>query len=112
MLPNFPVVLQLPDVCYSWWVLTSMRILGRSEWIDADQLKKFILACQDDETGGFSDRPGDMVDPFHTLFGIAALSLLGDTSLKEINPIFCMPEEVVQRATKGRKGLVNVNPNV
>ena len=22
---------------------------------------KFILACQDDETGGFADRPGDIV---------------------------------------------------
>lgn len=103
---------KLPDVCYSWWVLTSLRILGRSEWIDADQLRKFILACQDNETGGFSDRPLDMVDPFHTLFGIAALSLLGDTSLKEINPIFCMPEEVIQRVTGSRKNLVNINPNV
>ena len=45
-LPKFRLCFnQLPDVCYSWWVLTSMRILGRSEWIDADQLKKFILAC-------------------------------------------------------------------
>ena len=26
-----------------------------------EQLTKFILACQDEETGGFADRPGDMV---------------------------------------------------
>ena len=26
-----------------------------------EKLVKFILACQDDETGGFADRPGDMV---------------------------------------------------
>ena len=26
------------------------------------KLIKFILACQDDETGGFADRPGDMVN--------------------------------------------------
>lgn len=26
-----------------------------------DKLVQFILACQDDETGGFADRPGDMV---------------------------------------------------
>lgn len=24
-------------------------------------MKKFIYACQDDETGGFADRPGDCV---------------------------------------------------
>jgi geranylgeranyl transferase type-2 subunit beta len=78
-------------------------------WIDADKLRQFILACQDGETGGFSDRPGDIVDPFHTLFGIAALSLLGDQSLKEINPIFCMPEEIIRRAVRTDR-LTNINP--
>jgi hypothetical protein len=26
-----------------------------------EKLKTYILACQDAETGGFADRPGDMV---------------------------------------------------
>ena len=26
-----------------------------------DKLESYILACQDEETGGFADRPGDMV---------------------------------------------------
>lgn len=26
-----------------------------------EKLTEYILACQDEETGGFSDRPGDMV---------------------------------------------------
>lgn len=42
---------KLPDVCYSWWVLSSLKTLDRLHWIDADRLTKFILACQDDETG-------------------------------------------------------------
>ena len=58
---------------------------------------RFILACQDEETGGFADRPGDMVDPFHTLFGITGLSLLGDKSVKVVNPVFCMPQETIDR---------------
>ncbi|KAL4219064.1 hypothetical protein ACF0H5_021647 [Mactra antiquata] len=89
---------KLPDVCYSWWVLSSLKIIGKLHWINKDKLVKFILACQDDETGGFADRPGDMVDPFHTLFGLAGLSLLGDESIKQVNPVFCMPEEVIRRA--------------
>ena len=28
-----------------------------------DKLTEFILASQDEETGGFSDRPGDEVKP-------------------------------------------------
>ncbi|XP_076299117.1 geranylgeranyl transferase type-2 subunit beta isoform X1 [Lasioglossum baleicum] len=89
---------KLPDVCYSWWVLSSLTILGRLHWVNKEQLVKFILACQDTESGGFSDRPGDVADPFHTLFGLTALSLLNaDYPLKRINPTFCMPEYVIQR---------------
>lgn len=37
---------KLPDVCYSWWVFSSLNILGRDHWIDKEQLKTFILASQ------------------------------------------------------------------
>lgn len=88
---------KLPDVCYSWWVLSSLYMIGRSHWMDKEALKKFILACQDTETGGFSDRPGDMPDPFHTLFGIGALSLINHEGIKHINPCYCMPQEIISR---------------
>ncbi|XP_058992605.1 geranylgeranyl transferase type-2 subunit beta isoform X2 [Mustela lutreola] len=95
---------KLPDVCYSWWVLASLKIIGRLHWIDREKLRSFILACQDEETGGFADRPGDMANPFHTLFGIAGLSLLGEEQIKPVSPVFCMPEEVLRR--------VNVQPEL
>ena len=37
------------------------------------------------------------VDPFHTLFGLAGLSLLGSTELKVVNPVLCMPQETLDR---------------
>ena len=37
---------KLPDVCYSWWVLSSLTILGRLHWIQKESLVKFVLACQ------------------------------------------------------------------
>lgn len=85
---------------FSWWVLASLTILGRQHWIDNEKLKEFILNCQDTETGGFSDRPGNMPDIFHTLFGTGALSLLGYPDLKKINPTLCMPDEIVQKICK------------
>ena len=110
---------KLPDLCYSWWVLSSLSILNRLHWIDYSKLVKFILACQDAETGGFSDRPGNMVDPFHTLFGICGLSMLSHhpdyhklpshqvdkstmslfgelkTKIHVIDPVFCMLKNIV-----------------
>ncbi|XP_058128462.1 geranylgeranyl transferase type-2 subunit beta [Anopheles ziemanni] len=95
---------KLPDVCYSWWVLASLTIIGRLHWISSEKLENFILSCQDAETGGFADRTGNLPDIFHTLFGLGALSLLGDKRLKPVNPTYCMPEYVIKRC--------NLNPKV
>ena len=92
---------KLPDVCYSWWVLASLRILGKIQWINREKLSRFILAAQDDETGGCADRPGNVPDPFHTLFAVAGLSLLNiydENTIAKVNPVFCMPEYVIERA--------------
>ncbi|MCJ1251578.1 hypothetical protein MMC30_008813 [Trapelia coarctata] len=78
---------KLEDVCYSWWVLSSLAMIGRLHWIDGERLANFILRCQDPAMGGFADRPGDMVDVFHTFFGVAGLSLLNYPGLEEVDPI-------------------------
>lgn len=30
---------KLPDVCYSWWVLSSLSILGRLHWVDGESIR-------------------------------------------------------------------------
>ena len=37
---------KLEDVCYSWWVLSSLAMIDRLHWIDAEKLTQFILQCQ------------------------------------------------------------------
>ncbi|KAK6944403.1 PFTB repeat [Dillenia turbinata] len=88
---------KLPDVCYSWWVLSSLIMIDRVHWIDKKKLIKFILDCQDKENGGISDRPDDAVDVFHTYFGVAGLSLLEFPGLKPIDPAYALPVDVVNR---------------
>jgi geranylgeranyl transferase type-2 subunit beta len=34
------------DVCYSWWVMSSMAMLDKLHWIDGHKLTNFILQCQ------------------------------------------------------------------
>lgn len=46
-----------------------------------------LTMTQDPEAGGFADRPGNMVDVYHTHFGIAGLSLLGIEGLQEVDPV-------------------------
>lgn len=77
--------MKLVDVCYSWWVGSSLAMIGRLGWIDESKLAGFILRCQDLKEGGIADRPGDMVDVFHTHFAVAGLSLLGYEGVEEVD---------------------------
>ncbi|PLB36630.1 Rab geranylgeranyltransferase subunit beta BET2 [Aspergillus candidus] len=88
---------KLPDACYSWWVGASLAMIDRLHWIDGSKLAAFILRCQDPENGGFGDRPGNVVDVFHTHFSIAGLSLLGFDGIKEVDPVYCMPKSITAK---------------
>lgn len=93
---------KLPDVCYSWWVLSSMFMIGTEGYFQKDLLIKFILECQDDELGGIGDRPGNCHDVFHTFFGLCGLSLLGYGDLKMIDPTYAIPKETVEKIFKNQ----------
>ncbi|PKA63490.1 Protein farnesyltransferase subunit beta [Apostasia shenzhenica] len=93
---------KLADVCYSWWVLSSLIMIDRVHWIDKSKLTEFILNCQDRENGGISDRPDNAVDIFHTYFGVAGLSLMEYPGLKPIDPAYALPINVVNRIFFGK----------
>ncbi len=42
-------------------MIASLKIIGKLDWINTEKLKEYILSCQDEETGGFADRPGNFV---------------------------------------------------
>lgn len=80
---------KLPDVCYSWWALSTAKIIKKENWINFDKLKKFILESQDFDDGGIADRKGNVTDIFHTYFGICGLSLMNyfTDNIKQINEV-------------------------
>lgn len=101
------------DVCYSWWILSALDILGRKHWIDGAALSRFILDAQDDTPGsggGIADRPGNVTDVFHTFFGIAGLSLLGSldgpsSTHDPIDAVYALPASLVVRLGLPRSSL-------
>ena len=84
------------QVCYSWWVIATLSILGRAHWISQAKLSEFILSCQDTEKGGIADRPEDVADVWHTVFGLTGLSLMGYPGLAAVDPIYCLPASVTR----------------
>lgn len=81
------------DVCYSWWILSCLSIIGRISWIDKSALAEFILQCQDADDGGIADRPGNMADIFHTFFGISGLSLMGCFEVNNTNSLLAIDDK-------------------
>eukprot|EP00672_Neobodo_designis_P027034 CAMPEP_0174832208 /NCGR_PEP_ID=MMETSP1114-20130205/3550_1 /TAXON_ID=312471 /ORGANISM="Neobodo designis, Strain CCAP 1951/1" /LENGTH=348 /DNA_ID=CAMNT_0016066063 /DNA_START=30 /DNA_END=1076 /DNA_ORIENTATION=- len=104
------------DVCYSWWVLSSLAMLRRLHWIDRGALFSYILRCQDPDDGGIADKPGNYADVYHTFFGACGLSMLGydKAPLNEINPAYAMPPETLRRlgvpAGRGGDVMCRVDP--
>lgn len=56
---------------------------------------------QDPDKGGIADRPEDLPDVWHTVFGLAGLSLLRYPGLDEVDPVFCMPKETTKGVQRG-----------
>ncbi|KGO56647.1 Terpenoid cyclases/protein prenyltransferase alpha-alpha toroid [Penicillium expansum] len=92
---------KLADACYSWWVGSSLAMIDRLHWIDGEKLAAFVLQCQDPDAGGFADRPGNMVDVYHTNFSLAGLSLLKFNGLEEIDAVYCMPKSITTKCLAG-----------
>lgn len=96
------------DVCYSWWNIASLIMIGKLDWISKEKLIQFILDCQDLDDGGIADRPGNVADVFHTFFGICGLSMLGYFArekaahpeyarIRQVHPVYAIPVDAAEK---------------
>lgn len=74
------------DLCYSFWVYSTLYILGKVKLIDQKKLTEFIENCFDERSGMYADKPNNEPDLYHTLYALLALSLLGDIKLNIVDP--------------------------
>ena len=72
-------------------------MIEREEWIDFNALRDYVLRCQDTETGGIADRPGNEVDVFHTFFGLTALSMMEHYDMLKIDHVYAIPVETIKK---------------
>lgn len=85
------------DVCYCFWVIASLAVLGASELIDAERAMDYIRSCET-RIGGYGKTVDELPDIYHTYLGLAiervlkmpnkttcALSIFYDTPLFELS---------------------------
>eukprot|EP00937_MAST-01D_sp_MAST-1D-sp2_P004434 g4434.t1 len=73
-----------PDTCYSWWVGSSLALLGRWGAVSPAAITPFLLRCQF-EYGGFMKEPGMMPDLLHAHYGVCWLSMTGHDGFEPLD---------------------------
>lgn len=70
---------KLVDGCYSYWVGATFPLLEAitsfHPLFDREALEVYILKCCQLELGGFRDKPGKLVDFYHTNYVLSGLSI-------------------------------------
>eukprot|EP00037_Helgoeca_nana_P004557 m.46562 g.46562 ORF g.46562 m.46562 type:complete len:535 (-) comp15453_c0_seq1:59-1663(-) len=74
------------DTCYSFWVGSSIHLMGHAGMADATANRAFLMTTQNDRGGGFAKWPNTMSDPLHAYMGISGLSLQREPGLKAVHP--------------------------
>lgn len=89
---------KVADTCYAWWGCASLHILGYPKLYDRKAVEKYLLEkTQHPVLGGFGKFPGDLPDLYHSCLGLTALSLAGNTQLKELDAGMCISREAKAR---------------
>ncbi|CEJ93743.1 hypothetical protein VHEMI09313 [[Torrubiella] hemipterigena] len=94
------------DTCYAWWNGGSLSILDRLSVVKAEPSRRYLLDITQHIIGGFSKNAGGPPDVQHSYFGLAALSILHDSSVKELDVMLCCAMDTTRKIVKARDGLI------
>jgi geranylgeranyl transferase type-1 subunit beta len=98
---------KVADTCYSWWVAAALANLGRTDLIDWKSARRFLLdKMAHHVVGGFSKHPGGPPDVYHGCFGLAALAIMGEPGLNQVDSVLAVPVYTVRVIEKARAALV------
>lgn len=85
---------KVADTCYAWWTEASLHMLGQPNLYNDRAVSTYLLEkTQHPVLGGFGKFPGDLPDLYHSCLGLAALGLIGDVDVKEVDAGMCISKE-------------------
>ncbi|CAO3617355.1 unnamed protein product [Cunninghamella echinulata] len=85
-----------PDTCYCFWIGASLDMLDSFQYVQHENLRSFLILTQT-KMGGFGKDDKSYPDVLHSYMGLAALSLLGEPGIQEMNTAINLPKSIVER---------------
>lgn len=84
------------DSCYSFWIGSSLKIVGFDNLINIKFNLQFLKDCQNNVIGGFAKHIGGNPDPLHSCLSLASISYL-NKDLNETSPLVNLPVEKLKK---------------
>ncbi|KAB8302831.1 hypothetical protein EYC80_006172 [Monilinia laxa] len=91
------------DTCYCFWVGASLNMLGFPNVINKDGSRRFLFEKTQHMIGGFGKTPGDPPDIYHSYLGLAALAVLKEPGIKELDSALCISLDAKKDIERLRK---------
>lgn len=88
---------KMADTCYCFWNVGAMSFLNQETMVDVQGMKAYLFGSTQHMVGGFSKAPGAVPDLLHAYTGLAALAVVGQEDVKQLDPVLC-----VSRGTRDR----------
>lgn len=86
-------------------------VLRKSHTIDKVALKNYMLRVAQVESGGFRDKPGKLVDFYHTNYALCGLSCCEHKyELHETNKDTCLAFKIVVKSSDNSTFTQAINP--
>ncbi|KAF4584041.1 geranylgeranyl transferase type I beta subunit [Ophiocordyceps camponoti-floridani] len=93
------------DTCYCWWVAAALDMLDGRDVVNEGPARRYLLDITQHRIGGFAKSAGGPPDLFHSYLGLAALALLGEQGLREMDVALCCSRHMPQRSVVRRQFL-------
>jgi len=89
------------DTCYCFWVGGALKNLGAFDLVHEQNLRSFLIGVQTSR-GGFGKDQGSPPDILHSYMGLAALSIMREPGLTELDTALNLPISGVNHLCKLR----------
>ena len=92
-------------------LLTPQKTLDYTCLSSLPAARTYLLDGAQHVIGGFGKLPGDPPDIYHSYLSLATLGIMGESSVKSLDPILCLSEEAKARIEACWQGWVTNEGN-
>ena len=88
---------KMADTCYCYWNMGALDILGVAYYANRESVRRYLYEKTQHRIGGFSKAPGEHPDLMHSYLGLAALAIMQEKGVKQLDAVLCASSDVRRR---------------